>query len=425
MQAQDFLVSGAIWARTDEGGNGRRATILLVANQHLSDKAAKKFPPVVVYLDDRGRVNAVGIERFTETREFWDMDDRIVARAAALLAEEDEDDTPLAVVEDEPVAALAQAAPNANVITGVTRTGGTGDILSFGDEDDNDAMSDAVALAAQTYHQQPVTAAQHDAPAQVDTPVSPQDVADLPAPALDAVFISNAEAYPMLAPEVLEPAVVQYEQEPHVTEDGLILRHKVHVALSDTVTIDALNAAFNPEADVYYNAFKVNGIVVPWQSYLGAWPLIASHGYYALMVFTTRVGEAEVEDTEATPEVAQQNEERMLTALKEANAPQDLMDFLSDPVSLTQAAPPVEPQQPAQQPVQPLAVQAQQPTVMATPVQITAAPATTPTPQQPQIQAQQPTVMQGAFEAAGITTPQQAEVLDLVGRNTLNVTPAQ
>lgn len=409
MQAQDFLVSGAIWARTDEGGNGRRATILLVANQHLSDKAAKKFPPVVVYLDDRGRVNAVGIERFTETREFWDMDDRIVARAAALLAEEDEDDTPLAVVEDEPVAALAQAAPNANVITGVTRTGSTGDILSFGDEDDTDA--------------EPITAAaQQAAPVQIDTPVSPQDVADLPAPALDAVFISNAEAYPLLAPEVLEPAVVQYEQEPHVTEDGLILRHKVHVALSDAVTIDALNAAFNPEADVYYNAFKVNGLVVPWQSYLGAWPLIASHGYYALMVFTTRVGEAEVEDTEATPEVAQQNEERMLTALKEANAPQDLMDFLSDPVSLTQ---PVEPQQPAQQPVQPLAVQAQQPTVMATPVQITAAPATTPTPQQPQIQAQQPTVMQGAFEAAGITTPQQAEVLDLVGRNTLNVTPAQ
>lgn len=274
----NLVVPGAIWARTDAKSKGRRSTILLVANQHLSGRLAQEFPPMVTYRDDKGNVNTVTEERFTSNRAFYDMDDVVMYNVQRLLStevdtgDEDEDEDGLALVDDGGLSPEALRAPTKKIIETVRRPNAP-EAVSF-DDDDEDSGMDKILTA------------QVEAGAE-ETEVTRQDVEQLPHPQLDAVFISNNAAYPELAPEVLEQSVVQYEQEPVLTEEGLGLRHKVLVLLPQGLDIDALNTAFDPEVENYYSSFKINNVVVNWNSYLGAWPVIATDGVYASLVFTT------------------------------------------------------------------------------------------------------------------------------------------
>lgn len=308
MQNQANLVTpGAIWARTDAKSQGRRSTILLVANQHLKGRLADEFPPMVTYQDDKGNINTVSEDRFTSNREFWDMDDTVMYKVRALLSQdddesedldEDEEDDGLSLVEDGGLSTTSTK--NQAVSIEVLKRPNAPEVVNFDDEEET-TVEASVAVLAQAQ------------PAQEPVEVTQQDVEQIPHPSLAAVFISNNPAYPELDPELLENSVIQYEQEPMLTDDGLGLRHKVLVFMGQGLDIDALNNAFDPEKTNYYSSFKINTIVVNWDSYLGAWPVLASDGVYASLVFTTApqrttesVGEADTvaeEQEEATPVV--------------------------------------------------------------------------------------------------------------------------
>lgn len=274
----NLLTPGAIWARTDKDLMGRRNTVLLVANGHLTGRKAQVNPPIVVYTNDEGDIYAVTADRFTSDREYWDMDATVLRNATALLTGE----TQVPDDEEEPE---------------------EDDGLVVHNDGDYDPTLDRPAPIAQTNDDDVVLEDESDVvPQQViasvadEPPATVEDVQNLDHPQLTAVFLSNTDTYPELAPEQLEDFVVQYEQEPHLTEEGLGLRHKVLVMMGPGVTLDSLNNVFDPELPTYYSSFKMNNVVVQWDSYLGAWPVLSTDGVYASLVFTTRPQEGVVHE---------------------------------------------------------------------------------------------------------------------------------
>jgi hypothetical protein len=404
----NLVVPGAIWARTDAKSKGRRSTILLVANQHLSGRLALEFPPMVTYQDDKGNINTVTEERFTSNRAFYDMDDVVMANVQRLLSveveeeeDDDEDDGSLSLVED---GGLAEGTADRGKIikqtVEVIRRPDSPEVVEFEDEE-----SSAQMVLAQVQDTEP-------------TEVTVKDVEELPHPQLDAIFISNNATYPQLAPELLESSVVQYEQEPILTEDGLGLRHKVLVFMNQGLDIEALNTAFDPEVDNYYSSFKINNVVVNWDSYLGAWPVIATDGVYASLVFTTDP----VRTAQATGEAVNVVEEIHMD-----DTPEQVIEKMEHAGITTPAL--LDPQASIQQsPVEIVNVVEQSNEAR---VEAGLAPVAAPTQQvQPAQVVQVPppvslnVVSQGQMAyAQPATTPMQSNPLDILGDTALTVPP--
>lgn len=252
-----LLDAGHVWRKTD---TGRQSTVLFVANRDLKGKAAKANPPVVTYLSDDGKLIAVSVEQYVDGREYFSIDTNIQNRVLALFSQEQEQPKPVAV-DEEPDDVVADP---------------TDDTVE-GDADEEPTL---------------------------------EDVDNLSEPGLFAQFFSAGEGTPTIDAITLAGNIVQYEQDPNINFADLslsVVRHKLVIALKDDITIDTLNASFNHASGAFYAEFAINGILVNWESYQGAYPVIAPDGMFASIVFTTSLYGSVLDTPEQTPAQDQEN----------------------------------------------------------------------------------------------------------------------
>lgn len=244
-ELESILQSGNVWRRPD---SGKQATILFLANMTLKGENAKKFPPQVVYVDEKGNINAVTVDRFVEIREYFMVNPTLEARILGLFQEEVDQEP--AEIELEPVDPI-----DPELIT-----------------TDADETSNEVEVL----NEEP----------------TPEDVESLDPPGLFAQFFSSMQdKQPAVDPIVLASNVLQYEQDPwiDVTIPSLSrIRHKLVISMAEGISINSLNDSFSPGEDTaYYKEFAINGIRVDWLEYQGAYPVISNDGIFASLVFTT------------------------------------------------------------------------------------------------------------------------------------------
>lgn len=252
-----LLSMGYVWRHLK---SGRQSTVLFLANTELKGSAAERNPPMVVYLDDKGKRNAIPVDAYIAEREYITMD-LYVERHLQLA---------LRMIDEE-----IEVTPDAEPTTPAEP------------EAEPDATTD-----------------DSDAPYEIE--VDSQ---------LKAEFKVSGEGNPVIDPITLASSILQYEQDPDVDMINFgksRVRHKLVVALNG-FTLDQLNSVFTPDAGVYYPEFTINGINVNWSDYYGAYPVVSPDGLFASVIFTTPLNgdfqeqEVVLETTDQpTPEPVQQ-----------------------------------------------------------------------------------------------------------------------
>lgn len=233
-----LLGKGHVWRRVD---TGRQSTVLYLANTRLKGAAAKRNPPMVVYLDDMGKINAVPIESYIENREYITIN---------------------VYMEDMLEKALQDPPQEPNLEDLV------GNIAS--------------ESQAQGEGAEPMEGDWGDLGGTTEEPAPSE---------LVAVFTAAGSEEPVIDAITLAGSILQYEQDPDIDMENPArsrIRHKLVVA-QNGFTLDDLNSVFTPsgEAQGYYPVFSINGIVVDWVAYHGAYPVVSPDGMFASIIFTT------------------------------------------------------------------------------------------------------------------------------------------
>lgn len=233
-----LLGKGHVWRRVD---TGRQSTVLYLANTRLKGAAAKRNPPMVVYLDDMGKINAVPIESYIENREYITIN---------------------VYMEDMLEKALQDPPQEPNLEDLV------GNIAS--------------ESQAQGEGAEPMEGDWGDLGGTTEEPAPSH---------LVAVFTAAGSEEPVIDAITLAGSILQYEQDPDIDMENPArsrIRHKLVVA-QNGFTLDDLNSVFTPsgEAQGYYPVFSINGIVVDWVAYHGAYPVVSPDGMFASIIFTT------------------------------------------------------------------------------------------------------------------------------------------
>jgi hypothetical protein len=227
LEYREYLQGGYIWRRKD---TGRLSTVLHVANTELRGIAAQEHPPLVVYLDDKGKINAILLESYVEAREYDGVNTQLANALRIALGEHLE--------------------PYVNALT-------------------QEEIQETV---------------------EPELDPTPEYKSELSA---EFFVRSLTDEYPLeplsLNVEELAASILQYEQDPYVDPEkpqNAKIRHKVVVALNH-FTMEALDKAFNISGGLYIDSFKINDYYVDWEEYHGTFPVISPEGVFASVVFTT------------------------------------------------------------------------------------------------------------------------------------------
>lgn len=252
-----LLSMGYVWRHLK---SGRQSTVLFLANTELKGSAAERNPPMVVYLDDKGKRNAIPVDAYIAEREYITMDlyvERHLQLALRLIDEEIE------VTPDEDQDTAPKSGPP---------------------EEDPQAGEPE--------------------PFDVEIEADSQ---------LKAEFKALGEGNPIIDQITLASSILQYEQDPDVDMVNYArsrVRHKLVVALNG-FTLDQLNSVFTPGTGyAYYPEFTINGISVNWSDYYGAYPVVSPDGLFASVIFTTPLNGSFEEQVDSSVEF---DEEQDLT----------------------------------------------------------------------------------------------------------------
>lgn len=250
-----LLSMGYVWRHLK---SGRQSTVLFLANTELKGSAAERNPPMVVYVDDKGKRNAIPVDAYIAEREYITMDLYVERHLQLALRLVDEEIEVVADKEPEPEQEPG-AEPEAPVDEG-------------------------------------------DAPYEIEAESQ-----------LTAEFKISGEGNPMIDPITLASSVLQYEQDPDFDMANAAknrVRHKLVIALNG-FTLDQLNAVFTPSVSAYYPEFTINGINVNWSDYYGAYPVVSPDGMFASVIFTTPLSgafEEQSEEVNLEPEITVEEE---------------------------------------------------------------------------------------------------------------------
>lgn len=211
-----LLTPGSVWQRS----SGAKSTACFITNLHLSERQQISNPPVVTFFDDEGNACSMSLEKFFETRTFYNVNGELEAAIDSVLS-----------------------------LVGLPESDEESD-------DDAELMSDASLLEEVS---QAMTAGIGAAPT--------------------TIISFSASAPDNLQPiaAAISGAVVGYRQRPNVSEGTV--EHVIdfdRMALNNLgLDYDSLSALFDPEAA---NGFLPNfahtesgeSITVDWSMFLGA-----------------------------------------------------------------------------------------------------------------------------------------------------------
>lgn len=222
-EARDLLTPGSIWLSP----KNKPSFVLFVTNENIPKEKREEFPPQVVFAADDGELFNVDVDRFLAHRTFYNVDGELEHRIDNLLVFKDEDE------DDEDDAETLQVA----------------------DIEPTSESADAF---------------------------QPDEASPIRARALRGVFQfdDNPElALPALNSLQLDAALVSYSQDAEIEQNMLL--HRLTFELTGPVTIETLQATFNPVEGQTNNTRSLSSFTIQSLNHIDSvtWNLYA--GVYA------------------------------------------------------------------------------------------------------------------------------------------------
>lgn len=270
----DFLTPASVFTRED----GREARMLFLTNTALPEKLRAKFPPQVVYADENDNVLSCDIERFLDTRKFFNVDPELEARLNNLLAASSTD-------SGEDILDLMTSDDDDSLV-----------MTDEGDDDNGSDDDDSLELSAQ-----------------IDAAALDIDIESIDDQSPIVTFTATgADLAPIFDPEVLAAAVTSYQQQP--SWDLTAVQHVLFIKAEPGINALTLSQAFSPvnEGRNQTLEFAVDadgtGVMqnINWDTFIGVYPCVFYGSRMFQVVFSVAnvpAGAAEI-IAEAAPAVA-------------------------------------------------------------------------------------------------------------------------
>jgi hypothetical protein len=291
-----LLTPGAVFLNE----KGRTVKFLMLTNMDLPAKVQVKHPPQVVYADDQGNFYNRDVDNFLEYYKFYNVDPELEARIENLLVfNEDDTDEVEEPAEGEPLIQLTAK--------------GLAEIDAFDARDQARAERFADKVQQSNVPQATTILAQA---LSVETDdgllLPPEKVTATKKKSPLKVEFSTMSSTERTVPLVLDPAqltasLVAYSQYPDTVQS--MIMHRLTFALSEQVTIKALQDLFQPNDPAKAQRHTMDIVDVHttltedrivWTSYVGVFPEFRIDGLYATVI----LGTDEFRDAEPVDELA-------------------------------------------------------------------------------------------------------------------------
>jgi len=260
----DDLTPGSVWHR-EKKGKIITATVLTVSNMHLSEELAEKNPPQVIFIDSRNRVCTMGVDKFLNNRQFFNVNPVVEYNFTNIMVDQAEAEEQEELQDEGGIQDL--------------------DLTNPGDVVGNSETTDDSVVESEDYDPVPVR-----------------------------FFSSSNSAQPQVASETLAAAVISYTQRPSPATNELVHEFLVDASQLNEETLRKCFSTTAANGSPVYSAFVLNDAMYQWERFLGIYPMYSGADALFMVVLSsianfnfTEVETAEtVQVQQSQPVVAEQ-----------------------------------------------------------------------------------------------------------------------